>query len=536
MQKLTRSGCVRVVLGLFAAVMLALTVTPVQAQVTAFRQAVAEAAALDRDLADFYRTSDYQPVWTLDTPLGQQRRRALLAALDTAPAHGLPAARYDVAGLERLLRDVRSPRDLGNAEVALSHAFLTYARDVQTGILTPSRVDDGIKRDAPLRDRKSYLTAFVQSAPTAYMRSLPPKNPEYARLMKAKMQLETRIAQGGWGATVPGGKLEPGDSGPAVVALRDRLIAMGYLHRSATRSYDAAITQAVQKFQAANGLEADGVAGAGTLQELNTGPEKRLQSVIVAMERERWTNMDRGQRHVLVNLTDFSAKIIDEGKVTFESRTVVGANAHDRRSPEFSDVMEHMIINPTWNVPRSIAVNEYLPMLQKNPNAVGYLNLLDGSGRMVSRANVDFTQYTASNFPFDMKQPPSNSNALGLVKFMLPNRHNIYLHDTPAKSLFARESRAYSHGCIRLHQPFDFAYALLARQSADPQGEFHGHLRTGRETQVNLAQHVPVHIIYRTAVTTAKGELEFRRDVYGRDARIWEALEQAGVALGAVRG
>ena len=534
---LTRSGFVRF---LFAITMFAASFAAdpesARAEVTAFKQAVAEAAALDRDIAEFYRETGYKPVWTGESWKDRQRRKALFAALDGASAHGLPAKRYDVDKLTNMLRTIRSPRDLGQAEVALSKAFVTYAHDVQTGIVTPGKVDGDIKRKVPLRDRKSYLSAFVQSSPTAFMRALPPQNPEYARLMKAKLQLEKQIAHGGWGAKVPGKKLQPGDSGAAVVALRNRLVAMGYLRRSATKTFDGTMGQAVQKFQAAHGLNTDGVAGGVTLQEINVGPEQRLQSVIVAMERERWTNMERGKRHVLVNLTDYTAKIMDNNKVTFQTRSVVGANTHDRRSPEFSDVMEHMVINPTWNVPRSIAVKEYLPMMKRNPNAADHLKLINGRGQSVSRANIDFSQYNERNFPFDIKQPPSRSNALGLVKFMFPNKYNIYLHDTPAKNLFSRETRAYSHGCIRLQQPFDFAYALLAKQSSDPKGEFHKHLKTGRETKVDLVQNVPVHIIYRTAVTSPKGQVGFRRDVYGRDAKIWRALDAAGVELGSVRG
>lgn len=537
MPLLIHSGFARLFSGFFVAVLLLASVpAQARAEVTAFKQAVAEAAAMDRDLAAFYREADYAPVWTGKSHTEQKRRAALFDALNKAALHGLPVERYGVDALAAKLKSVRSPRDLGEAEVALSKAFLTYARDVQTGILKPSSVDDDIKRKPQLRDRKSYLTAFVQSSPAAFMRALPPHSPEYTRLMKGKLDLERVVAQGGWGPSVPGKKLELGDSGNGVVALRDRLVAMGYMKRSATRTYDAEMAQAVQKFQSAHGLEPDGVAGGSTLNQINVSAEDRLKSVIVAMERERWLNRELGKRHIIVNLTDFTAKIFDDGKVTFRTRSVVGANSHDRRSPEFSDEMEHMVINPTWNVPRSIAVKEYLPMMKKNPNAAGHLNLLDGSGRSVSRANIDFTQYDEKNFPFDLKQPPSRSNALGLVKFMFPNRYNIYLHDTPAKSLFARETRAYSHGCIRLHQPFDFAYALLKPQSSNPEGEFHSYLKTGRETQVDLKQHVPVHIIYRTAVTTPKGGLEFRRDVYGRDGRIWDALTRAGVALGDVRG
>jgi murein L,D-transpeptidase YcbB/YkuD len=292
----------------------------------------------------------------------------------------------------------------------------------------------------------------------------------------------------------------------------------------------------VQLFQQDHGLTPDGVVGPGTMAEINKPMQYRLQSVIVAMERERWNNQDRGKRHVLVNLTDFSARIIDNDNVTFETRAVVGKNAYDRQSPEFSDVMEFMVINPTWNVPRSIAVKEYLPMMQRNPNAVGHLKLYNGRGQVVDRSNVNFAALTANNFPFDIKQPPSRRNALGLVKFMFPNKYNIYLHDTPEKSLFTREKRDFSHGCIRLQQPFEFAYTLLSRQEKDPQSFFKARLDTGRETVVPLEQPVPVHIIYRTAFTRANGHIQYRRDVYGRDAKIWKALVKAGVSRNAVQG
>jgi murein L,D-transpeptidase YcbB/YkuD len=209
---------------------------------------------------------------------------------------------------------------------------------------------------------------------------------------------------------------------------------------------------------------------------------------------------------------------------------------HDRRSPEFSDEMEHMVINPSWYVPRSIITKEYLPKLQANPYAVSHIELTDSRGRVVNRGAVDFTQFSKRSFPFAMRQPPSKSNALGLVKFMFPNKYNIYLHDTPQKHLFARETRAYSHGCIRLAKPFEFAYTILSRQESDPKGYFHSVLNTGKETKVVLDQKIPVHIIYRTAFTTPRGQTEFRRDVYGRDAKIWKALERVGVALPTVQG
>ena len=505
---------------------------PAQAGITAFMQAVAEAAARDKEVSAFYRETGYAPIWTGSGGRDRARRAALLKAISEAGIHALPQAAYDTRLLETNMRAVKSMRDLGRIEVALSQLFLDYARDIQTGVLVPSRVDREIARKVPLRSRLDLLRNFAKSSPAAYIRKLPPASPEYRRLLKARLLLERQLGRGGWGPKVPAGrKLEPGASGAAVVALRNRLIAMGYMRRSNSASYDAALQKAVQRFQLAHGLNPDGIAGKGTLGAINVPLEKRLASVVVALERERWINMPLGKRHVWVNLADFSAAIVDEGKVTFRTRAVVGANKKDRRSPEFSDEMEYMVLNPTWNVPRSIAVKEYLPLMQQDPNAAAHLRLLDARGQVVSREGIDFTQFDETNFPFDLKQPPSRGNALGLVKFMFPNKFNIYLHDTPAKRLFARESRAYSHGCIRLSEPFEFAYRLLAPQVSDPKAFFQAKLASGQETIVELKKHVPVHLVYRTAFTDAKGGLHFRRDVYGRDAKIFAALQKAGVRL-----
>jgi murein L,D-transpeptidase YcbB/YkuD len=505
---------------------------PAIAQVTAFKQAVAEASFGNEQVGAYYRSNNYQPLWTGEGEAFKARRAALFQTLEGVSLHGLPDARYDTNALMAQMRDVRTTRDLGMVEVAISKMFVRYARDVQKGMLIPSKIDDGLVREVVYADNATYLGGVENATdPRAYMRTLPPTSREYRALMKEKLRLEGLMRNGGWGGKVPSAKYKPGATGDAVVILRNRLITLGYMSASASGSYDSKLEKAVQRFQIAHGLEADGVAGQGTIAEINKPVSARLKSVIVAMERERWLPGERGERHVLVNLADFHAQIIDNGFVTFRTRSVVGKNQSDRRSPEFSDVMEHMEINPSWYVPRSIVVKEYLPQLQRDPNAVSHINITDRRGQVVSRADMDFSQFTRSNFPFAMTQPPSNRNALGLVKFMFPNKHNIYLHDTPAKSLFSRESRAFSHGCIRLQDPFDFAYTLLARQSDTPKELFQTALATRKTVKIVLEQPLPIHLIYRTAFTSLKGGVEFRRDVYGRDAKIWNALSRAGVNL-----
>ena len=500
-----------------------------------FVQVLAAEAAQSEAVAQFYRDRAYAPIWTAED--AAPRRAALFATLARAGDHALPLRRYDVAALTALLAAAQTEGDRARVEMALTRAFLDYAHDVKSGVLEPKTLDKGIVREILRPDPVALLTAITTEDPRRVLRDLAPKSPQYAQLMRAKIALEAQMVKGGWGEAVRAKALGPAVPGPAVVALRDRLIRMGYLGRSATQSYDAAMAAAVLRFQVDHGLIADGKAFEGTIQEINIAPEARLKSITVAMERMRWLgDAPLGERHVWVNQPDFTARIVDHGKITFETRAVIGKNVPDQHTPEFSDTMEHMVINPSWGVPRSIIVNEYLPLLQRNPNAVSHLQVIDGAGRVVPRGAVNFAAYSARSFPFGLRQPPSDGNALGKVKFMFPNPHNIYLHDTPAKNLFSHEVRAYSHGCIRLAEPFNFAYALLAAQSDDPQGEFNSHLKTGQESTVKLAQPIPVHLVYFTAFPGAKGQMTYRRDIYGRDAMLFQALEAAGVVLPGLQG
>ena len=503
------------------------------AAVTALKQAIAEAAAKDKEIAAFYRGRNFKPIFTGSSD--GRRRSALLKAFATAGDHGLPANRYDGDELKGLFKAAKTAKDRGRVEVEAAKRFLEFANDSRSGVLNPRKIDSGIAVDVPRYDRTSMLEAFAKSSPQGFMKKLAPRTNEYVRLQKEKMKLEKLLGRGGWGDKVQPKSLKPGASGGAVVQLRNRLIRMGYMRKSATQTYDQKMQSAVQQFQTRHGLPADGVAGQATIREVNVNAQKRLQSVLVAMERLRWNNKPLEKNHVWVNIPDFHVNLVKNGKTIFRSRVVVGKNTSDRRTPEFSDSMEHMVINPSWYVPRSIITKEYLPLLKRNRNAVSQLRITDNRGRVVNRAAVDFTQYNEKNFPYSMRQPPSKGNALGLVKFIFPNQYNIYLHDTPAKALFGKDLRAYSHGCVRVHEPFEFAYALLKAQERDPEGFFQSALRTGSERKVDLAKPLPVHLVYYTAFVDAKGNANYRRDVYGRDARIFASLANAGVTLRSVQ-
>ncbi len=503
--------------------------------VAPFQQAVAEAAAPHPELGEFYRSNAYEAVWTGSARKFLDRRAALLQALEQVGDHAMPTAIYGVDAIKDRLSRIGSQRELGQIEVELSQLFLRYAHDLRSGVLNPAAIDPEIDREAPVTDGVSLLGDFLQADPKEFLLGLPPASMEYARLQKAKFTLDGLLAEGGWGPAVAVEALKPGQSGPEVVALRDRLVAMGYIRRSAVATYDAMLQIAVQRFQIDHGLNPDGVAGRVTMSEINRQVEDRIRSVTVALERERWMNFPRGERHVWVNLANFSAEIIDDSDLTFRTRSVIGQNTEDRRSPEFSDVMEYMEINPSWYVPRSIAENEFLPqMIETQGEAEEFLEIVDEEGEVVDRALIDWSLFNPETFPFHLRQAPGPTNALGFVKFMFPNRHNIYLHDTPEKLLFAHERRDFSHGCIRLDSPFEFAYEILSRQVEEPVSHFSEILESEEKTTVVISEPIPVHIVYRTAFTTPDGRLNFRRDIYGRDAKIFEALAEAGVVVAGV--
>lgn len=511
---------------------------PALAAPEGFARALAGALG-ERDavLATFYRDRAYADLWT--GPDDAARRGALLAALATAPLHGLPVARYDAAAFRLALAAARTEADRARIEAGLTRAYLDFASDLAAGALRPGAVDSDIKRNPERPDRAALLDhAEVGAAEVAaLLADLVPRQPHYARLMKEKIALEAEIAAGAPLPAISAERLAMGDAGAEVVALRRRLRQLGYLGPSARQDFDRAMALAVQRFQTDMGLPVDGVVAGSTRAALNASAQDRLRSVVVALERLRWMGQaDLGQRHVWVNQPAFTVQIMDRGRAVFDSRVVIGKNSAQTRSPEFSDQMRFMVVNPSWSVPRSITTQEYLPLLRQDPGAVSHLQLIDRNGREVPREGVDFAAYSASDFPFGLRQAPSDRNALGKVKFMFPNSHNIYLHDTPEKKLFGHEVRAYSHGCIRVGAPFDFAHALLSLQSDDPEGLFAAVLAGGQESRLDLDQPLPVHLVYFTAWPNARGVISYRADVYGRDARIFDALIEAGLAPAAVQG
>ena len=347
---------------------------------------------------------------------------------------------------------------------------------------------------------------------------------------REKNNLEQTLRRGGWGDIVKANLLLPGDKGEEVVKLRNRLIKMGLMSKSFSPLYDKELIRAVKKFQMLHGLSQDGLAGEMTLKEINKPIVNRLELIVASIERRRWLNHEYEARYLKVNIPDFKLQIVEDGKAIYQSKVVVGQNLPNTRTPEFSNKMKFMILNPSWYVPKSIVIEEYLPQIRENINAVDGLFFTDKQGNYVERKDLNLDQFNDENFPYGMKQPPSKGNALGVVKFMLPNVHNIYLHDTPDKNLFSKKIRTFSHGCVRVHEPFELAYELLSSTFVNPKVVFNNLLDNEKEFKLNLKENIPVHIVYSTAWGDNDGEISYRTDIYGRDAEIYSALKDLGLS------
>lgn len=499
----------------------------------------------DADLSAFYFARAYRPIW-IGRNGAAGRARGLIEALKATADHGLPSERYTVSELEAALDAFEAgPRDAAAAaelERRLAETYLTAARDLSRGMLRPRDVSRRIDVSRPEAPTETLLTAAAETTSmSSLLTELAPQTRDYAELKAVFAALGGEASAGGWGAPVTARRsLRPFDRGDAVDALRARLIALGDLPASTPRAthpetgdtlFDTAVEQAVRAFQARHGLAIDGVAGANTLAALNVDAAERRAQIAVNLERARWRNMNRGDRHIQVNIPDYHVDVLDDGASIYRSRVVVGKRRH--QTPEFSDEMTHVIINPYWHVPYSIATEEFLPQLRDAPGALARRNIhvYTQGGRRVDPWSVDWWNLDRGYFPYRLRQGPGRSNALGDVKFIFPNHHAVYLHDTPSKKLFAKPQRAFSHGCIRVAKPRLLAETLMAAQMDDAVREYDRLTSASGERPVKMDEKVDVHLLYRTAWVDQTGVLQLRGDLYGRDALMAAELRKAGLSI-----
>lgn len=486
--------------------------------------------ALDaRALGRFYRARDFSPAW--DVGGGRERAALLLEALASAEAHGLDPQRYHLEAI-RARRVSGSARDATEIELLLTDAFVRYATEIRTGRRITGYVEPDWGIVAPRFDAVSALAqALREPAPfSAVLASLPPPAPGYRALVAALRRYREIAARGGWSPVPPGTYLRPGDEEDRVAAIRNRLAAEDDLvPRSADVRYDDRLVAAVRRFQGRHGLAVDGIVGPATVQALNVPVADRIRQIVVNLERWRWLPRELGRDYIVVNVPDARLDVVVDGRAVLTSRAVVGDLRHP--TPVVQTRVEAVILHPRWNVPASIAVEEILPRLRENRRylAENDIVVLERRESDPFGLAIDWAAIPADRFPFRLQQQPGPDNPLGRIKLDIPNRFDVYLHDTPARALFARPVRTASHGCIRVERADDLAVHVLEDETRGwTRQRLEDALDADDMQRIPLARPLPVYILYWTAFVEPDGLVQFRADVYGRDRRLASALGEEG--------
>ncbi|HZD25003.1 MAG TPA: L,D-transpeptidase family protein [Alphaproteobacteria bacterium] len=466
------------------------------------------------------------PLWLAGGAASQSPRAIEIRnLLRDAGREGLVPDDYWVAEIDRLWPAVQ-PDARQRLDALLTVGLLHYLRDLRHGRVPPAAVDPkGTAEPIPFDDAAALRGALQVPDLVAYAGGHAPANPVYRRLRHILWDYRAVEESGGWPAVPGGPALKPGMEDARVAVLRRRLIATGDLGdgEAPGRRYDGALVQAVRHFQRRHGLADDGIVGPATLAALNVPVAARIRQLEINMERWRWMPDDLGERYILVNLAGFELEVVELDSAVLRMRVVVGRDY--RRTPVFSDRMTYLDFNPTWTVPPSIARKDILPKLRRDPGylAAQHLRVLSGwdpAAHPLDPATIDWRAVSAARFPYKLVQAPWAGNALGRVKFVFPNRYNVYMHDTPERELFERSRRAFSSGCIRLQHPLELAWYLLQDKPGWDRARIDQVLAEGRTTRVILPQPIPVHLTYSTAWLAGDGTIEFRDDIYGRDATL----------------
>jgi murein L,D-transpeptidase YcbB/YkuD len=494
-----------------------------------------ESAALWKLTRQFYQKRHDAPAW-IDGRKPRAQMDDLIGALQTADREGLDPALYNVSTLaarrQEAGRGFLSVKGFDEGEAAkldvwLTYLYLRYASDLSSGVTDLSHADP----DWKMRDEQIDLLALLETAiddnhVAASLKRLVPDHTQYVALREALAKYRDLAQKGGWQPLPAQLKLKPGQSDPAVPALAKRLAITGDLTAAANEqdtAYGPALQEAVKRFQRRHGLEPDGAIGRAAVAQMNVPVEARIDQIGLNLERWRWLPRQLGERHILVNIPEFRLEVWDHDKVPLSMRVVVGKK--DTPTPIFADDMTYVVFAPYWNVPPDIVKKETLPSVLRDPAFLQRTNMevLDKSGKPVDPASVDLENGGGYRF----RQRPGSSNSLGLVKFMFPNSFNVYLHDTPADSLFARATRSFSHGCVRVEQPDKLAQYVLGDQRDWTPERIDRAMHAGEEKSVKLRAPLPVYLGYWTARVSADGILQFRDDLYGVDGRQMTLLASA---------
>lgn len=490
----------------------------------------------------FYERRGYDPVW-LDSK-GQLLPivNDLVNSIASADYEGLNSDNYHLGQIRYFIDEIANSSRIINPdyltravslELLLTDGFLILGSHYLAGRVNPQTFDPEWFANQREADMAQVLqNAIDSSSVSKSLNSLLPQQEGY-RILKEKLQQFVQLNESNKLIPVPGTvKLQINDKNDRVILLCNILKLYGDLKsdtRDSLDSFDSDLESAVKTFQTRHGLEADGVVGKATLKALNTPLEDHIDQIKINMERWRWLPQNFGKRYVIINIANFELKVVENNENLMTKKIIVGRDY--RRTPVFSDKISYLVFNPSWHIPFNLAVKDILPLARKNPEyfAQKKIKIFQGQGinqKEIDPKTIDWFSYSASRFPFQLRQEPGAENALGVVKFMLPNQFNVYLHDTPAKELFSKTERAFSSGCIRIQNPLDLAEYLLSDNKGWSKDKIAEVIKVIEETTVKLTNPIPVHILYWTAWVDKLGAMQFRNDIYGRDELLLKALDE----------
>jgi murein L,D-transpeptidase YcbB/YkuD len=477
----------------------------------------------------FYERREFVPAW-IEDGVPTSHIDALLRAIESADSDGLDPELYGAGLLHQRKTEASSGFlthkgfDLEEAaamDVWLTRLYMSFGSDLADGIVDLARADPTWKIERTRFDPLSELQrALADNRVAESLLQLTPATPDYLALRAVLKAYREQANSGGWPRVPANARLKPDESSPVVPALAARLAASGDLPTTEPSSgepsrYGSELQDAVKRFQRRHGLTDDGVVGPAVVAELNVPIETRIRQIELNMERWRWLPRDLGDPHILVNIPEMRLDVWDHGSTPVSMRVVVGKT--DTPTPIFNGRMTYVVLAPFWNVPADIAQKETLPAILNDPGFLARTNMevVDNSGRAVSARDIDLS--TPDRYRF--RQRPGTSNALGLVKFMFPNQFNVYLHDTPADSLFSRASRSFSHGCVRVEEPDKLVQYVLRDQPEWTTDRITEAMHAAEERVVKLKTAIPIYLGYWTARVTPDHVVQFRKDVYGIDGR-----------------
>ena len=493
-------------------------------------------------LVEFYSDNDRALVWVDENGL-TTKARAVIKELRNAADYGLNPADYNLPE-EIILSSTEgtSTARLAEFEFKMSHAALAYARHARGGRRAPGTISRNLDPTLDLPDPLELMEQLAaQDDPSKFLRGFHPKHPQFEALRKKLVEMRGSADSAKKRVLIPAGpSLKPGVKHAHIALLRQRLDMPAQSISGkpvvTAQTYDPVLVKAVKAFQKKRGLAAEGIVGPATRRALNgVVPKNRVKTILANMERWRWIPNNLDKMNIRVNIPEFRYRVFNGDKIIHSERVVVGKIKN--QTPIFSDQMEYLVFHPYWNVPNSIKIKEILPHLRRGGGGGGWFSSAASRPRILQAHNL-FVQYRGRNVDassidwrkadvrrYRFYQPPGGKNVLGFVKFMFPNKHIVYMHDTSSKSLFSQTSRTYSHGCIRVRNPRKLAEIILGRDRGWSSGSVGSSIASGKNQRVNLKTPIPVNITYFTARVEKNGRITYFSDIYGHDARMAKALK-----------